>query len=217
MTITEIELKNWVEAVIISASKPITEAELLALWDEDKPSLGVLRAAIHQVQQECEGRGVELVAVASGYRFQAKPEWAPWIGKLYTEKPARYSRALLETLALIAYRQPITRGEIEEIRGVSISQSIFKTLHEEREWIRIVGHRAVPGKPALYATTKEFLDYFGLNSLEQLPLLPELMNMDILGAVHDSMSAENESTSEPEAIIEQDIEHTNVDLIKQEA
>jgi segregation and condensation protein B len=122
---------------------------------------------------------VELVKVASGYRFQVKLKWAPWISRLWEEKPQKYSRALLETLALIAYRQPITRGEIEDIRGVVVSTSILKTLLEDREWIRVVGHKEVPGRPALYATTKGFLDYFGLENLQSLPALPEIMNLHI--------------------------------------
>lgn len=164
------------EALIFSAGRPITEQQLLQMFDdEDKPSLGELRQALETLEQQYSERSIHLVALASGYQFQSKIDYAPWIRRLWEEKPAKYSRALLETLSLIAYRQPITRGEIEDIRGVSISTSIFKTLLEDREWIRVVGHRDVPGRPALYATTKNFLDYFGLKTLDQLPPLPEIL------------------------------------------
>lgn len=164
------------EAVLFSAGRPLTEQQLLQLFpEEERPTLGGLRQALEELQNKYTESALELVSIASGYQFQSKILYAEWIRRLWEEKPARYSRALLETLALIAYRQPITRGEIEEIRGVSISTSIFKTLQEDREWIRIVGHRDVPGRPALYATTKAFLDYFGLRALDQLPPLPEIL------------------------------------------
>ncbi len=169
-------LPQILESIIFSAGKPLTEAHLLNLFaEEDRPSLSEIRQAIFKLQEQYTDRGVELVCLASGFQFQSKIDYAAWIGKLWEEKPTKYSRALHETLALIAYRQPITRGEIEEIRGVGISSSIFKTLLEDRGWIRVVGHRDVPGRPGLYATTKQFLDYFGLNSLDQLPALPEIL------------------------------------------
>jgi segregation and condensation protein B len=169
-------LQLIIEAVLFSAAKPMTEQQLLQVFmPEEQPSLGELRQALHELQETYTTRGIELVQLASGYQFQSKIDFALWISRLWEEKPTRYSRALLETLALIAYKQPITRAEIEEIRGVSISPSIFKTLLEERGWIRVVGHRDVPGRPGLYATTKSFLDYFGLKSLEQLPALPEIL------------------------------------------
>jgi len=175
MSIKE-QLPIILEAILFSAGKPLTEQNLLALFtDDERPSLSELRTAIFELQGMYANRGIELVSIASGYQFQSKVDFATWISRLWEEKPSKYSRALLETLALIAYRQPITRGEIEEIRGVSISPSIFKTLLEDREWIRVVGHRDVPGRPGLYATTKLFLDYFGLNSLDQLPALPEIL------------------------------------------
>ncbi len=177
--LVEQSLKNLLEAVLLAAGKPMTEEQLLAVFtEEEKPTIGVVRAALRDLQQESEGRGVELVQVASGYRYQIKPEWVSWVSRLWEEKAPKYSRALLETLALIAYRQPITRGEIEDIRGVVVSTSILKTLTEDREWVRIVGHKEVPGRPALYATTKGFLDYFGLKSLQALPALPDIMNLD---------------------------------------
>lgn len=164
------------EALLFSAARPLTEQQLLQLFtEEERPTLGELRAALQELETTYETRAIELVSLASGYRFQSKIDFAEWILRLWEEKPAKYSRALLETLALIAYRQPITRGEIEEIRGVSISTSIFKTLLDDRNWIRVVGHRDVPGRPALYATTKLFLDYFGLKTLDQLPPLPEIL------------------------------------------
>jgi len=131
------------------------------------------------VGRRCEGRGYELVQVAGGYRFQVRQNLSTWVGRLWQERPPRYSRALLETLSLIAYRQPITRGEIEEIRGVAVSTNIIKTL-QEREWVRVVGHRDVPGRPAMYATTRQFLDYFNLKSLEELPTLAEIKDLDNL-------------------------------------
>jgi|GEM_PF-998400 len=136
-------------------------------------------AALEVIQENCEGRGFELVEVASGWRFQVRSSVAPWINKLWDEKPQKYSRALLETLAIIAYRQPITRGDIEEVRGVAVSSHIIKTL-VEREWIKVVGQRDVPGRPSLFATTKQFLDYFNLQSLEQLPSLRELTDIESL-------------------------------------
>lgn len=175
----ETKLQSLLEALIMASSKPLTEENLLAFFsEEERPSKGVVKQALKDLQASFDDRGIHLVELASGYQFQVKPEWHPWVGRLWEEKAPRYSRALFETLALIAYRQPITRGEIEDIRGVSLSPSIFKTLMEDREWIRIVGHREVPGRPALYATTKAFLDYFGLKTLEQLPSLPEIMNLD---------------------------------------
>ncbi len=173
---TNEQLPLILEAILFSAGKPLSEQQLLQLFtEEERPGLAELRQAIFKLQEHYSTRGIELVCIASGYQFQSKIDFAIWIGRLWEEKPSKYSRALLETLALIAYRQPITRGEIEEIRGVSISASIFKTLLEDRGWIRVVGHRDVPGRPGLYATTKQFLDYFGLHSLNQLPPLPEIL------------------------------------------
>ena len=168
-----------IEALLLSADSALTPEKIQQVFEEEPPSMAQIRNALKQLGESCDGRGVELVQVASGYRFQARQDYAQWIAKLWEERPPRYSRALLETIALIAYRQPITRSEIEQVRGVSVSTSIVKTL-AEREWIRIVGHRDVPGKPALYATTKEFLDYFGLKSLEELPSLAEIKDLESL-------------------------------------
>ena len=175
----EMNLQALLEAILLAAAKPLTEEQLLNLFEEEeRPSIDVLREALQNLQNTFETRGIELIEVASGYRFQVKQKWVPWVSKLWEEKPQKYSRALLETLALIAYRQPVTRGEIEDIRGVAVSTSIFKTLLEDREWIRMVGHKEVPGRPALFATTKGFLDYFGLKSLQELPSLPDIMNLE---------------------------------------
>lgn len=191
----ETELQKLLEAVIMAAQKPMNEEALLALFeDEQRPSKAALRQALHQLQQSYQDRGVRLLEVSSGYQFIVNPDYHIWVGRLWEEKPARYSRALLETLALIAYRQPITRGEIEDIRGVSLSSSIFKTLLEDRDWIRVVGHREVPGRPALYATTKHFLDYFGLKSLENLPSLPEVMNLDSVSEQAEKLLGEHPHT-----------------------
>ena len=174
-----IDLEALLEAILLAAAKPLTEEQLLNLFEEaEKPSIDALREALGNLQNASQTRGIELIEVASGYRFQVKQRWMPWVSKLWDEKPQKYSRALLETLALIAYRQPITRGEIEDIRGVAVSTSIFKTLLEDRDWIRMVGHKEVPGRPALFATTKSFLDYFGLKSLQELPSLIDIMNLE---------------------------------------
>jgi len=171
------QLKRVVEAILLAAGRPLGLDQLLALFaDEERPDRGDLRTALEALADEYAGRGIQLAEVGSGYRIQIRQEMQPWVSRLWEEKPARYSRALLETLALIAYRQPITRGEIEEVRGVTVSTSIMKTLLE-REWIRVVGHRDVPGHPAMYGTTKQFLDYFSLKSLEELPTLAELRDL----------------------------------------
>jgi len=175
------QLKNIIEAMLLGAGRPLTLDQLLAMFDEqEKPERSVIREAISALQAEYATRGISLVQVGSGYRIQIRENMRPWVARLWEEKPARYSRALLETLSLIAYRQPITRGEIEEVRGVSVSTTIMKTL-QEREWVHIVGHREVPGRPAMYGTTKKFLDYFGLASLSDLPSLAELRDLSAIG------------------------------------
>ena len=175
---SEKRVKHIVEAALLAAGGPLTIDMLLELFlEEERPEKKALREAIGTLQQEYQDRGIELVEVGSGFRINVRAELAPWVSRLWEERPARYSRAMLETLALIAYRQPITRGEIEEIRGVSVSSQIIKTMME-REWIRVVGHRDVPGKPALYATTRGFLDYFGMSSLSDLPTLQEIRDLD---------------------------------------
>lgn len=179
---SESNIKFIIEAVLMAAGKPLTLDQLLAVFgDGEKPERDQVREAIAGLQADYEARGLELVQVGSGYRIQVGQDMEPWVSRLTEEKPARYSRALLETLALVAYRQPITRGEIEDIRGVSVSTSIMKTL-QEREWVRIVGHRDVPGRPAMYGTTREFLDYFNLKGLDDLPTLMELRDIDTINA-----------------------------------
>ena len=179
------ELKKIVESTLFASNEPLSLERLQGLFEEEeRPDKGTLRDIIEALQVDCEKRGVELREVASGYRFQGKAETARWVSRLWEEKPARYSRALLETLALVAYRQPITRAEIEDIRGVSVSTNIIRTL-QEREWVRVVGHRDVPGKPAMYATTRQFLDYFDLKTLDELPPLSELKDIDKLNAELD--------------------------------
>lgn len=173
------KLKNILEAVLLGTDKVLGVQQLDSLFeqDEDRPTRDEIRQALHEMAEEYEGRAYELKQVASGFRLQVRQDYAQWVGRLWEEKPARYTRALLETLALIAYRQPITRGEIEEIRGVSVSSNIIKTLLE-RDWIKVLGHKDVPGKPSLYGTTREFLDYFNLKSLDQLPTLAEIKDLD---------------------------------------
>ncbi len=174
------KLKNIVEAALLAAQQPLTLPMLGALFaEEEAVGHADLAQALAALQSGCEGRGVELVEVASGFRYQVRQEVHPWVARLWSERQTKYSRALLETLALIAYRQPITRGEIEQIRGVSVASSIMRTL-EEREWIRVVGYRDVPGKPALFGTTRMFLDYFNLKSLDQLPTLAEIRDLEDL-------------------------------------
>ena len=166
-----------VEAALLAANQPLTLAQLHALFPEDEPAPNdSVEQALESLRDGCADRGVELVEVASGFRFQVKADVHPWVARLWTERQTKYTRATLETLALIAYRQPITRGEIEQVRGVAVSSNIIKAL-EEREWIRVVGHRDVPGKPALFGTTKAFLDYFGLKRLDELPPLSELKDI----------------------------------------
>lgn len=203
----ETELEALLEALLLSAGRPLNEDELLKIFaEEERPKKTDLRKALALLQENCAARGIRLVEIASGYQFQINPKWAPWVAKLWEEKAPRYSRALLETLALIAYRQPITRGEIEDIRGVTISPSIFKTLLEDREWIRVVGHREVPGRPALYATTKAFLDYFGLKALDQLPALPEIMNLDVVESQLEATKQTKENIVDEEDPTYQDFE-----------
>lgn len=174
------QLKKIIEGALLAAGRPLDIGHLQGLFDIDQvPAKDQLLAVLEDIENECAGRGFELKCTASGYRFQVRQEMAPWVNRLWDEKPKKYSRALLETLALIAYRQPLTRGDIEEIRGVAVSSEIIKTLME-REWVRVVGHRDVPGRPALYATTREFLDYFGLKSLEELPALNDIRDIDSL-------------------------------------
>ena len=167
--ISRVQLKQLVEAAIFVADEPIAAEQLqLTVLEGLEVSKTMLKDTLKELQLDYQARGIQLVEVASGYRFQSVDSLSPWLGKLWQENAPRYSRAMLETLSLVAYRQPITRGEIEDVRGVSVSSQIMKTL-SERGWIKVIGHKEVPGRPSLYATTKVFLDYFGLKSLSELP------------------------------------------------
>lgn len=171
------KIKMIVEGLLLAAGKPLSLSVIAGVFSEDeRPDNAELRQVLDAIAEDCNDRGFELREVASGFRFQVKQEIGEWIARLWEEKPPRYSRALLETLALIAYRQPITRGDIEEIRGVGVSSTIMRTLLD-REWVRVVGQKDVPGKPALYATTRQFLDYFNLKSLQDLPPLSEIREL----------------------------------------
>lgn len=172
------QLKKIVEGALLASPLPLTLNQLDALFDDDeKPGQGALKEALAALDAELADRAVQLVEVGSGYRIQVRTQLMPRIAKLWAEKPPKYSRALLETLAIIAYRQPITRAEIEQIRGVSLSSNILRTL-QERDWIKIIGHRDVPGRPELLGTTRLFLDYFNLKSLNELPTLAEIKDLD---------------------------------------
>ncbi|NQD91386.1 SMC-Scp complex subunit ScpB [Pseudomonas sp. CrR25] len=203
------ELATLLEAFLLASGKPQSLERLFELFEEgERPESTVFKEALELLRESCEGRAFELKEVASGYRLQVRERFAPWVGRLWEERPQRYSRAMLETLALIAYRQPITRGEIEDVRGVAVNSQIVKTLLE-REWIRVVGHRDVPGRPAMFATTKAFLDHFNLKSLDQLPPLAALRELepepvlafDDDAAVPDDLQARadlaGETTAEP--------------------
>ena len=198
------QLKRILEAALLAAAQPLSLPQLSALFVEPEvPSHEDLARAIEQLGEECADRGIELKEVASGFRYQVRQDVNAWVGRLWTERQTKYSRALLETLALIAYRQPITRGEIEQIRGVAVSTNIVKTL-EEREWIRVVGYRDVPGKPELFGTTKSFLDYFVLKSLDELPPLAEIRDVEefdaqlTLGPAAPADSAEDDTDADAE-------------------
>ncbi|AIL62989.1 segregation and condensation protein B [Pseudomonas alkylphenolica] len=172
------DLAPLLEAFLLASGKPQSLERLFELFEEaERPEPAVFKKALEVLRKSCNGRAFELKEVASGYRLQIREDYAPWVGRLWEERPQRYSRALLETMALIAYRQPITRGEIEDVRGVAVNTNIVKTLLE-REWIRIVGYREVPGKPAMFATTKAFLDHFNLKNLDDLPALADLREME---------------------------------------
>jgi len=172
------EIQRIVEAILFAANKPMTHKDIQQVFPEiEQPELGEIQAAIDAISEDYRHRPIELKLVASGYRFQVRQELSRWVQRLFEERPPKYSRALLETLAIIAYRQPVTRGDIEDIRGVSVSSGIIQTLLE-REWIRVIGHKEVPGRPGLYGTTKQFLDYFNIKSLDELPTLEQLQELE---------------------------------------
>lgn len=189
-------LTRLVEALLLSAAQPLNPNQIAAVFEEEeRPTPAEIGQALRRLGEDCAGRGVELKEVAGGFRLQVREEFMTWVSRLWEERPQRYSRALLETLALIAYRQPITRGDIEEVRGVSLSSGIIRTL-QEREWIRVVGHRDVPGKPALFGTTRAFLDYFNLSSLDDLPTLAEIRD---IGRLEPELEFETGDESPAEA------------------
>lgn len=194
------ELKKVIEAALLASPLPLTVGQLDQLFaDEEKPGASLIKQALAELDLDFEGRAIELIEVASGYRIQVKTSMMPFLGKLWEDRPPRYSRALLETLAIVAYRQPITRGDIEQIRGVSVSSNILRTL-QERDWIKVIGHRDVPGRPELLGTTKAFLDYFNLKSLNELPTLAEIKDIDDLEpqlALDDPELAQPSPNDEP--------------------
>jgi segregation and condensation protein B len=195
-------LKSILEAVLLASGEPLSLSVLASVFaDEDRPSDGDIGKALAKLGDDYAERGLELTEVANGFRIQVREETNPWVARLWEERPQRYSRALLETLALIAYRQPITRGDIEEVRGVSVRTNIIRSL-QEREWIRVVGHRDVPGKPALFGTTKVFLDYFNLKNLDDLPSLAEIKDMDSIEPELD-LEAHSEEPELSEAVTEE--------------
>jgi segregation and condensation protein B len=192
-------LKVILEAALFASGAILSVNHLRDLFEQfERPHGKTVRAVMAELIASYEGKGVQLVEVASGYRFQTDPETAQWVSRLWEEKPQRYSRALMETIALIAYRQPMTRGEIEDVRGVAVSSNIVRTLLE-REWVRVVGHRDVPGRPAMYATTRQFLDYFGLKSLDQLPSLSEIRDLEELNPQMEMSETGSDESSEPDA------------------
>jgi segregation and condensation protein B len=201
------EIKRIVEAILFAANRPMTARQVQQVFPElEQPGLQEIQAAIDAIIEEYRFRPVELKQVASGYRFQVKQELSRWVSRLFEEKPPKYSRALLETLAIIAYRQPVTRGDIEDIRGVSVSSSIIQTLLE-RDWIRIVAHKEVPGRPGLYGTTKQFLDYFNITAINELPTLQEIQNLDLsideaIDNMQQSMQVESEKQETSEQVTE---------------
>lgn len=212
------ELKRIIEGAILASESPLTIDNLESLFIVESPTRSEIRDAIAEIEADCESRGFELKKVATGYRFQVKEKYSEWVSRLWEERAPRYTRALLETLALIAYKQPITRGDIEEIRGVAVSTNIIRTLLE-REWVRVVGHRDVPGRPAMYATTKHFLDYFNVVSLEELPTLQEIKD---IAAEEASLAIEEpliEMTSielEPEDLELEGANETDLDAVSQQ-
>ncbi|NWE67121.1 SMC-Scp complex subunit ScpB [Pseudomonas gingeri] len=203
------ELAPLLEAFLLASGKPQSLERLYELFEEaERPEPPVFKKALTLLAKSCDGRAFELKEVASGYRLQIREKFSPWVGRLWEERPQRYSRAMLETLALIAYRQPITRGEIEDVRGVAVNSQIVKTLLE-REWIRVVGYREVPGKPAMFATTKAFLDHFNLKNIDDLPPLAELRELEpdpVLdfedAPVPESLQALADASADPEAVEE---------------
>jgi segregation and condensation protein B len=190
------DIKPIVEAILFAAHRPMSVKQIQQVFPElEQPELSDIQTAINAIIEDYYPRPIELKKVASGYRFQVKAELSPWVARLFEEKPPKYSRALMETLTIIAYRQPVTRGDIEDIRGVSVSSSIIQTLLE-REWIKVIGQKPVPGRPSLYGTSKQFLDYFNLSTLTELPTLEEIqqLNESIVENITAQVSREQQAT-----------------------
>ncbi len=203
------EIKRIVEAIIFAANRPMTIKQIQQVFPEiEQPGTIEILGAIESITEDYRDRPIELKHVASGYRFQVRHELSRWISRLFEEKPPRYSRALLETLAIIAYRQPVTRGEIEDIRGVGVSSSIIQTLLE-RDWIKVVAHKEVPGRPGLYGTTKQFLDYFNISTLNDLPTLQEIQDLDL--ALGTPFNIPQEESEEQETSQQTDFSQTYID------
>lgn len=195
MSETNTELKNIIEAALLVAGQPLTIDRIAAMFPQDsRPTREEIRAVLKVLEEEYEGRGLELKQIDRAYRLQTREKYSSWLSRLVEERPARYSRALLETMSIIAYRQPVTRGDIEDVRGVAVSTDIIKTL-TERGWIREVGRKEVPGRPALYGTTREFLEYFNLSKLEDLPPLAELRDIAAISAELDQQTGVNSASS----------------------
>ncbi len=210
------QLKKILEAVLLASEHNLSVLQLDALFeqDDDRPSRDEIRQALHEMTDDYQQRGYELKQVASGFRLQVRQDYVKWVERLWEDKPVRYTRALLETIALIAYRQPITRGEIEEVRGVSVSSSIIKTLLE-REWIKLLGHKDVPGKPALYGTTAKFLDYFNLKSLDELPTLAEIKDLDSIHpelALNEDIEVDESADTDTQTTEISSLTDSNVDI-----
>lgn len=194
-------LKNIIESAMLAAGGPLSIDQLKALFGDDNgPDKKEIREVINALQAEYAERGIEIREVASGFRIQVRESMGQWLGKLWEDRPPRYTRALMETLAIVAYRQPVTRGDIEEIRGVAVSTNIIRTLLE-RDWIKVVGHRDVPGKPAMFSTTRFFLDYFGLKKLDDLPPLAELAALEPIEVQLDLGTADQELTEEEQQVV----------------
>lgn len=219
------QLLPVLEAALLAAGRALSVDDLVTLFEgrREAPDRDLIRQGLKTLEEGLEGRAIELTRVASGYRLQVRAEYSSWLGGLFAERPPRYSRALLETLALIAYRQPITRGEIEEVRGVAVSSNIIRTLLE-REWIRTLGHREVPGRPELFGTTREFLDHFGLKSLDGLPALAEVRDLDqaeqdlfasvsVSHAAHNEQTAPDDESAQPLAAPAQDASPASEDTV----
>lgn len=200
------QLKNIIEAALLAADHPLTIEHLTRLFEGDAqaPDREQIKACIEELQTDCQLRGVELIKVASGYRYQTRIELQTWVARLHAERTPRYSRALMETLALIVYKQPITRAEIEDVRGVSVSSNIIKVLME-REWVKVVGHKEVPGRPAMFATTKKFLDYFNLTNLNQLPTLADIKDFEQIAPELDFAASADQPQLDTESAEDADV------------